>query len=39
MTTWQFNLFFLQQVVKDLITVSNIECVAHFVLLAFRSQL
>jgi hypothetical protein len=39
MTTWQFNLVFLQQVVKDTITLSDIECVAHFVLSAFRNRL
>jgi hypothetical protein len=39
MTAWQFNLLFLQQVVKDHITLSNFEHVAHFVLSAFRSQL
>jgi hypothetical protein len=32
MTTWQFNLFFLQQVIKYPITLSDVECVAHFVL-------
>jgi hypothetical protein len=39
MITWQFNLFFLQQVIEDPITISDIESVAHFVLLTFRSQL
>jgi hypothetical protein len=39
MTTWQSTLLFLQQVVKDPITLSNIEHVAHFVLSAFRSRL
>jgi hypothetical protein len=29
MTTWQFNLFFLQQVIKYPITLSDVECVAH----------
>jgi hypothetical protein len=38
-TTWQFNLLFLQQVIKNHITLSDIKCVAHFILLAFRSQL
>jgi hypothetical protein len=38
-TTWQFNLFFLQQVIKDPITLSNIKRVAYFVLSAFRSRL
>jgi hypothetical protein len=37
--TWQFNLLFLQQVVKDHITLSDIECVAYFVLSAFRGWL
>jgi hypothetical protein len=37
MTTWQFNLLFLQQVVKDHITLSDIKRVSHLVLLAFRS--
>jgi hypothetical protein len=31
-TTWQFNLLFLQQVVKNPITLSDIKCVAHFIL-------
>jgi hypothetical protein len=39
MTTCQFNLLFLQQVVKDPITLSNIERVVYLVLLAFRSWL
>jgi hypothetical protein len=39
MTTWQFNLFFLQQVIKNPITLSNVESVVHFVLSSFRSQL
>jgi hypothetical protein len=39
MITWQFNLFFQQQVIKDPITFSDIESVAHFILLAFRSRL
>jgi hypothetical protein len=38
-TTWQFNLLFLQPVVKDPITLSDIECAAYFVLLVFRSRL
>jgi hypothetical protein len=37
MTTWQFNLFFLQQVIKDPITLSDVESVAHFILSTFRS--
>jgi hypothetical protein len=37
MTTWQFNLFFLQHVIKYPITLSDMECVAHFILWAFRS--
>jgi hypothetical protein len=32
MTTWQFNLFFLQQVIKNPITLSNIEHEAHLIL-------
>jgi hypothetical protein len=32
-------LLFLQQVVKDPITLSNVKHVAHFVLSDFRSQL
>jgi hypothetical protein len=39
MTSWQFNLLFLQQVVKDPITLSDIEHVAYIVLSDFRSQL
>jgi hypothetical protein len=39
MTTWQFNLLLLQQVIKNPIALSNIKCVAHFVLSAFRSWL
>jgi hypothetical protein len=39
MTTWQFNLLFLQQVVKDPITLSNVKRVAHFILSAFGNQL
>jgi hypothetical protein len=39
MTTWQFNLLFLQQVVKDPITLSDIKRVAHLILSAFRSRL
>jgi hypothetical protein len=39
MTTWQFNLLFLQQVVKYPITLSDIEHLVHFVLSAFRSWL
>jgi hypothetical protein len=37
MTTWQFNLFFLQQVFKYPITLSNVECVEHFVLSALEA--
>jgi hypothetical protein len=37
--TWQSNLFFLQQVMKDPITLSDIESVAYLILLAFRSWL
>jgi hypothetical protein len=39
MITWQFNLFFLQQVIEDSITFSDVESVAHLILLTFRSQL
>jgi hypothetical protein len=39
MTTCQFNLFFLQQVIKYPITLSNVKCGAHFILSAFRSWL
>jgi hypothetical protein len=39
MTTWQFNLFFLQQVIKDPITLSDIKSVVHFILSTFRSRL
>jgi hypothetical protein len=35
--TWQFNLFFLQQVIKDPITLSDVKGVVHFGLLTFRS--
>jgi hypothetical protein len=34
MTTWQFNLFFLQQVIEYPITLSDVESVAHFILSA-----
>jgi hypothetical protein len=37
--TWQFNLFFLQQVIKDPTTLSDIESVVHLILLTFRSRL
>jgi hypothetical protein len=39
MTTREFNLFFLQQVIKYPITLSDVECVVHFILSAFRSRL
>jgi hypothetical protein len=39
MTTWQFNLFFLQQVIKYPITISDVKSVAHFILSAFCSRL
>jgi hypothetical protein len=39
MTTWQFNLFFLQQVIKNPITLINIKSVVHLILSAFRSLL
>jgi hypothetical protein len=39
MITWQFNLFFLQQVIKDPITLSDVKSVAHFILSTFRSWL
>jgi hypothetical protein len=29
MISWQFNLLFLQQVIEDPITLSDVECVAH----------
>jgi hypothetical protein len=38
-TTWQFNLLFLLQVVKDPITLSNVKCVAYFILSALRGRL
>jgi hypothetical protein len=38
MITWQFNLFFLQRVIKDPITLSDIKSVTHLVLSAFRSR-
>jgi hypothetical protein len=39
MITWQFNLLFLQQVIKDPITFSDVKCVAHFLLPTLRSWL
>jgi hypothetical protein len=39
MINWQFDLFFLQQVIKDPITLSNVKSVAHFVLPTLRSGL
>jgi hypothetical protein len=39
MITWQLNLFFLQQVIKDLITFSDVKSVTHLVLPTFRSRL
>jgi hypothetical protein len=39
LTTWQLNLFFLQQVVKNPITLSDVECLAYFILSAFRGRL
>jgi hypothetical protein len=39
MTTWQFNLFFLQQVIKNSITLSDVESVVHLILSAFRIQI
>jgi hypothetical protein len=39
MITWKFNLFLLQQVMKDPITFSDIKSVAHFILSAFRGWL
>jgi hypothetical protein len=39
MISWQFNLFFLHQVIKDPITLSDIKSIAHFILLTLRSQL
>jgi hypothetical protein len=34
MTTWQYNLFFLHQVIKKPITLSDVESVAYFILSA-----
>jgi hypothetical protein len=39
MISWQFNLFFLQQVIKNPIILSNVKSVAHIVLSAFRGWL
>jgi hypothetical protein len=39
MITWQFNLFYLQQVIKNPITLSDVESVAHLILSAFKNQL
>jgi hypothetical protein len=39
MTTSQFNLLFLHQVVKDPITLSNIKHIAYFVLSSFKNRL
>jgi hypothetical protein len=39
MITWQFDLFFLQQEIKEPITLSDIKIVSDFVLLTFRSRL
>jgi hypothetical protein len=38
MITWQFDLFFLQQVIKNHITLSDVKGVAHFILPIFRSR-
>jgi hypothetical protein len=38
MATGQFNLFFLQQVIKNPITLSDIKSVANFALSTFRSR-
>jgi hypothetical protein len=38
MNTWQFNLFLLQQVIKDPITLSDVESVVNLILLTFRSR-
>jgi hypothetical protein len=37
--TWQFNLFFLQQVIEDPITFSDVENVVNLILPTFRSWL
>jgi hypothetical protein len=37
MTTWQINLLFLQQLIRNPITLSDVESAAHFILSAFRS--
>jgi hypothetical protein len=39
MITWQFNLFLLQEVIKNPITLSDVESVEHLILSAFRSRL
>jgi hypothetical protein len=39
MTTWQFDLFFLQQVIKNPIILSDVKSVAHLILSAFKSRL
>jgi hypothetical protein len=39
MITWQLNLLFLQQVIEDPITLSDVKSVAHLILLTFRSRL
>jgi hypothetical protein len=38
MTTCQFNLFFLQHVIKNPITLSDVKSVVYLILSAFRSQ-
>jgi hypothetical protein len=38
MTTYLFNLFFLQQVIKYPIILSDVECVAHFDLSALEAN-
>jgi hypothetical protein len=39
MITWQLNLFLLQQVIKNPITLSDVKRGAHFILLTFRSRI
>jgi hypothetical protein len=39
MVTWQFYLFFLQKVIKNPMTLSNIKSVAQFILPTFGSRL
>jgi hypothetical protein len=39
MITWQFDLPFLQQLIENPITFSDVERKANLILLTFRSQL